>query len=105
MGNDKPALLAFIDGVGFESNRAGLDGVLEKSDEFCQFKTIWKAIMMSAATLDRRFEFSLPARSMENHRAFIGRWQGSSVLTPLEEKSLTGTEIEAGEAMITLLAG
>jgi hypothetical protein len=36
-------LLGFIDGVGFESNRAGLDGVLSKADEFCQFRTIWKA--------------------------------------------------------------
>ena len=27
----KPTLLAFIDGVGFDSNRAGLDGVLEGS--------------------------------------------------------------------------
>ena len=41
---EKPTLVAFIDGVGFESNRAGLEGVLAKSDEFVQFKSIWKLV-------------------------------------------------------------
>ena len=39
----RPILVALIDGVGFESNRDGLNGVLQNSDEFCQFRTLWKA--------------------------------------------------------------
>jgi len=43
----RPVLLAFVDGVGFHSNRAGLEGVLTKADEFCQFKTVWKAVVLA----------------------------------------------------------
>lgn len=104
MVGEKPSLLAFIDGVGFESNRAGLDGVLEKSDEFCQFKTIWMAIMMSAAALGRPFEFALPSQSIAYHSEFFSRWQGASTIICVEQKTLTGVEIGAGEAMITALS-
>ena len=53
-------LLAFIDGVGFESNRAGLSGVLTTADEFCQFRTIWKAAVVASAKAGRRVTVALP---------------------------------------------
>lgn len=49
----RPTLVGFIDGIGFESNSAGLNGVLEKADEFCQFKTIWKLAVISAQKTSR----------------------------------------------------
>ena len=51
--DDRPVLLALIDGVGFNSNRAGLDGVLTNADEFCQFSTLWKAVLIAATRLHR----------------------------------------------------
>jgi hypothetical protein len=55
----KPKLVAFIDGVGFESNKAGLMGVLSKSDEFVQFKSIWKLVVMSADVIGKKCELDL----------------------------------------------
>lgn len=51
---DRVTLLAFIDGVGFESNAAGLTGVLTNADEFCQFRTIWKAAAIAASKVGRK---------------------------------------------------
>lgn len=99
-GPEKPILLAFIDGVGFESNRAGLNGVLMKSDEFCQFKTIWKAIYISAQIERRGFRFILPAKSIELQSRFLSRWNGPSGTYAREDHEVTGEEIEAGEALI-----
>lgn len=98
--HSRPVLLAFIDGVGFESNRAGLHGVLEKADEFCQFQTIWKAIMISANATGRTFTFVLNERSAQTHADFIARHLGRSKVTDLAKHDLSGDEIEAGEAFI-----
>lgn len=57
---EKVTLLAFIDGVGFESNRAGLDGILSVADEFCQFRTIWKAAAIVASKIGRRLKIAIP---------------------------------------------
>lgn len=43
----RPVLLAFMNGVGCMSNRAGLEGVLSKSDEFCQYDTLWKSVIIA----------------------------------------------------------
>jgi len=59
---------------------------------------------MSAATLDRAFEFALPPQSIAYHSEFFSRWRGASVIVCLDQKTLTGVEIEAGEAMITALS-
>jgi len=56
---ERPILLALIDGIGFNSNRAGLEGVLIKSDEFCQFSTIWKPIIIANYILNLTFDFQL----------------------------------------------
>ena len=97
---ERPLLLAFIDGVGFESNRAGLNGVLEKADEFCQFRTIWKTIMISATKLEKSMTFVIPKASIGYHEGFLSRHLGSNVLVELEGHQLSGDEIEAGEALI-----
>lgn len=98
----RPILLALIDGVGFESNRAGLDGVLSKADEFCQFNTIWKAIMISAHLLKHPLEFALPTRSISAHKEFLSRHGANFTIHALESYKEDGDEIEAGEALIIL---
>ena len=100
--SNRPVLLAFIDGVGFESNRAGLHGVLEKADEFCQFNTIWKAIMVSSSKMSIPMTFVLPKKSRAAHASFLSRYQGGSTIVDHEGHSLTGDEIEAGEGLILL---
>lgn len=99
---NRPVLLAFIDGVGFESNRAGLHGVLQKADEFCQFNTIWKAIMISSTRMAIPMTFIIPKKSRAAHSAFLARHQGQSSVVDHEGHALTGDEIEAGEALILL---
>lgn len=77
---DKPILVGFIDGVGFESNRAGLRGVLEKSDEFCQFKTIWKLVVVVAKQLKCGYRLYLPISAIKAHEEFLAR-QGATTKT------------------------
>lgn len=96
----RPVLLAFIDGVGFESNRAGLDGVLSKTDEFCQFKTIWKSIFITAQIERRSFRVLLPEASIKAHSKFLSRWPGPTVVSTLDESALSGDEVPAGEGYI-----
>ncbi len=67
-------LLAFIDGVGFESNRAGLTGVLANAHEFCQFRTIWKAGVIAASLSKRRATVALPKAQHDRFSKFCGRY-------------------------------
>lgn len=69
--NDRPVLVALIDGVGFESNRAGLDGVLEKADEFCQFRTIWKILVLASSALERKLTLLLPKTELVYFQDFL----------------------------------
>jgi len=77
----KVTLLAFIDGVGFESNRAGLDGVLTKSHEFCQFRTIWKAVAIAADKSHRKLTVALPKEQIRQFAEFAERY--AATLTEL----------------------
>jgi hypothetical protein len=70
----RPQLIAFIDGVGFRSNRAGLGGVLSNADEFCQFKTLWKVPIVAAARLGLTIELYLPEGETEAAAAFLERY-------------------------------
>jgi len=92
--------MAFIDGVGFHSNRAGLEGVLKNSDEFCQFKTIWKVAMIAAAKATLPIEVALSDDQITEFSGFISAWG-------LEDRVVksSGLEdvvgwIEAGDALI-----
>ena len=77
-------LLAFIDGVGFESNSAGLNGVLGNADEFCQFRTIWKAAVIAASKVRRSLTVALPPDQLEHFKPFAERFRGRLVSTTME---------------------
>ena len=94
----KPTLLAFIDGVGFDSNRAGLDGVLEHADEFCQFSTLWKAAVLAARAQDMGILLVLPDR--ESHLSFLRRHNEHICLVDKPDQSTKW--IAVGEAQVRL---
>lgn len=71
---DRPVLVGFIDGVGFESNSAGLDGVLSKADEFCQFNTIWKLVVIACSKLGRICVLKIPCDTKSAHKEFLDRY-------------------------------
>lgn len=83
----KPTLLAFIDGVGFRSNKAGLNGVLTHSDEFCQFKTIWKAALIAARLTKMSIEVALYETERAEFRDFISRWNAKDMIVIREDIS------------------
>lgn len=97
-GNDAPALVALIDGIGFRSNRAGLNGVLEGADEFCQFQSIWKAAAVAASRLGRSIAVALPSDDVPNHKAFLARYGEYVITASLSEAPHHSTQ--AGEALV-----
>ena len=99
--DDTPTLLALIDGVGFNSNKAGLEGVLTNADEFCQFKTLWKAGVIAASRLDRKIVIKLPQNDIESHQSFLARWNKLGEVQPLDEQPGAGW-VQAGEGFILL---
>ena len=66
--------MALIDGVGFTSNAAGLKGVLTAADEFCQYRTLWKAAVVCLHRLRRSMQLYLPEGEPDVHRAFLRRY-------------------------------
>lgn len=102
----RPTLLALIDGVGFRSNRAGLDGVLRATDEFCQFETLWKAAVVAASRVGVYLTVGLPADHIEVHAKFLARYEDSADVEELtDEFRATITNhalIEAGEGVIRI---
>ena len=67
-------LIAMIDGVGFESNRAGLDTVLSIADEFVQFRTLWKVAAIVASKINRRLEIAIPREQLQDFAPFAARF-------------------------------
>lgn len=100
-GSRKPTLVGFIDGIGFESNRAGLVGVLEKADEFCQYRTIWKLIVIAAARLGKRCSLVLDKGTIERHAPFLYRYSSTNIIERTPETKSSGY-IEAGEALVSV---
>jgi hypothetical protein len=99
--SSRPTLVAFIDGVGFKSNSAGLNGIIEKSDEFCQFRTIWKAVMISASVLDREdLFFELPKPEIAKFKEFISRWGMENYVIPAPARGRNHHRVLAGDAKI-----
>lgn len=72
-------LMAFIDGVGFESNRAGLTGVLTNADEFCQFRTIWKAAIIAGFVSKLSTTVAIPATQHARFGPFCQRYKATLV--------------------------
>ncbi len=64
-------LMALVDGVGLESNRDGLDGVLSQSDEFCQFRTVWKVAVVAASKCKQKITVRLPAIQVARFAPFV----------------------------------
>lgn len=98
--DDIPTLLAFIDGIGFRSNSAGLNGVLSLSDEFCQFKTIWKVAMIAASRLGMQIEIALPHEAQREFAPFLERWATTATIYGPDEREAGIGWLEAGEALI-----
>ncbi len=100
--NPKPLLVALIDGVGFESNRAGLRGVLEKSDEFCQFRTIWKLVAIAGNRMKRDYVIYLPRASIEFHREFIARQNAGDRVIAVENHRVPAGVVAAGDGKVLM---
>ncbi len=99
--SDRPILMAMVDGVGFRSNRAGLDGILDKADEFCQFSTVWKAAVVAANVSDTAIRIYLPAGDADRHSEFLNRYAVSVGLLDEATRAdlLAADAVEAGEAL------
>ena len=96
----RPLLVALIDGVGFRSNSAGLNGVLTKSDEFCQFRTIWKAVVIAGSKTNIKHRIYLPRSIIADFSDFITRYGYKSHCIAREDLSNMTRLIEAGDALI-----
>ena len=101
--SDRPIIFAFIDGIGMQSNMAGLKGVLEKSDEFCQFKTIWKLITAAIFYTNKKCELYLTDESINHHREFLERYKACLILKNKSNSNSTNGGLEVGEAIIKLI--
>lgn len=89
-----PMIIALADGLGFRSNRAGLEGVLGSADEFCQFRTIWKAVVVGAYVSRATLSLWLP--DSRPFSEFLARYDDAVEL--LDWRPDNG--IEAGDAII-----
>ena len=85
---NRPLLVALIDGIGFQSNRAGLEGVLSKADEFCQFETLWKAVVICAWAEQMRVRLALPPGVRREFEDFLNAW----ILDPSLISEFSGTD-------------
>lgn len=91
----KPILLAFVDGIGLSSNSAGLNALLKLAEEFCQFRTLWKAAVIAASQLGFKVCLSAKADYWHNFQAFLDRYsQNIKIAENLENG------IEAGDARV-----
>ena len=97
-----PTLLAMIDGVGCLSNRVGLEGILTAANEFCQFKTLWKAAALAAQRLNLEITVALPEEHLATHRAFLARCGDTVRVRPLTEQAALDAPgwVQAGEGFI-----
>ncbi len=98
-------LLAFVDGVGFESNRKGLREVLAKADEFCQFATIWKAAVIAAYLNQERCFVYLPLEQQDEYRPFCDKYRATLVASDPRTTSTQNTSrnwVDAGDALVTV---
>jgi hypothetical protein len=100
----RPMLMTLVDGVGFFSNRAGLDAVLTTADEFCQFRTLWKPVVLAGEMMGRVLTVAIDPDELERHPDYEGRgtpWVKFEALSA-DHRALLGSDnvIEAGEAII-----
>ena len=98
--SQRPTLVGFIDGIGFESNMAGLRGVLKETDEFCQFQTIWKLVVVACSRLGWRCTLAIQKAAAKEHSDFLARYKG--VVNVIEPSSKFDGH-PAGQAKVLVL--
>ena len=81
----QPLLGVLADGVGFNSNAAGLAGLLTEADEVFQFQTLWKAAVVAAHVTNTRLMLVLPDAA--EHSAFLARYASQVTLLPQADNS------------------
>ena len=103
-GVNRPKVIALIDGNGFSSNRAGLDGVLTSADEFCQFRTIWKSIVIAASqipNIKREISLVLPQDVFCEFKPFLIKY-GFLNSTFVNKPHGEWREVTAGDGKILI---
>lgn len=104
--HNRPLLVAFIDGIGFHSNTAGLHGVLETADEFAQFRTLWKIAVLAGHYLDMQVDLALPEYHAQEHKDFLSKFGPKNnedilVMDHWNQAELIATGfVEAGEGLV-----
>jgi hypothetical protein len=98
----RPLLMALVDGIGFSSNRAGLDGVLSVADEFCQYQTIWKSIVVCSAMTGIPLIIELPRTAIEQQHDFLARFDFLKSVATRENGRKAKLRIPAGEGAVLL---
>jgi hypothetical protein len=101
---DRPLLLALVDGIGFTSNRAGLDGVLRKADEFCQYGTLWKAAVICASAVKMNIQIELPDAEAKRHDAFLKRFNFTGKVLAKVARVAGQKRVSAGKGTVVFRA-
>jgi hypothetical protein len=100
-GAKRPLLVVLIDGVGFSSNAAGLNGVLTAADEFCQFATLWKAAVIGYQACGMTAVLRLSAESQRRHSSFLRRYSASVRLATSADEH-NGRWVNAGDGQLLI---
>ncbi len=103
LGDRRPCLIALIDGVGFRSNRAGLEGVLKKADEFCQFRTLWKAAVVTARAVGAPMVLWLPREAVVEHKDFLARYADKRIEVRVGIEGAPRDAVLAGDGRLARL--
>ena len=99
-GDERPCLLALIDGVGFTSNQAGLNGVLEKADEFCQYRTLWKAAVIAASLTEIPLRLELPQEIIDEYEEFLNHYNFMDSVVAKEANTEAQHRFPVGDGFI-----
>ena len=94
---ERPKIMALIDGVGFKSNISGLKDILNIADEFCQFKTFWKVIIIFEYLTEVASKSKIWLPDPINHKEFLEKYDSNLV------DEIPDGAIDVGEAKILKL--
>ena len=72
--------------------------MLTNADEFCQFRTIWKAGVIAASKVGRNAVVALPAEQIKRFEPFLHKFGAEAVnLASIADRK---DWVEAGDALI-----
>ena len=100
--SSKAGISSLVDGIGFSSNRAGLDDVLSVADEFCQYRTIWKSIVVCSVMSDIPLIIELPRTVIEQRQDFLKRFNFLKLVVAKENGHQAKLRIQVGEGAVLL---